>query len=105
VTDATLVADLEAMRRLLPQVQALAGEVKQGLPGVISGASDASAVPSLAAAQSVSRGVLPFVQALVAARFTKVGEMIDLARRGFLLADQQLVDVVATVPTLQRSTS
>jgi len=104
VTDQNLQVDLDALGRLKPQIDELVGEVTQGLPGHIpaGGVVDGGAVPSLAAAQEMSTRTLAVVKAAVGSRFSKVGEMIDYARSGFLTADGQLLDVVNTVPTLQR---
>jgi hypothetical protein len=103
VTDQVLQADLDALGRLKPQVEELAGEVKAGVPGEIpaGGTVDAGAAPSLAAAQEMSTRTLPLVRLTVAGRFTKVAEMIDYARSGFLTADGQLLEVVNKVPTLR----
>lgn len=91
------------MARLLPQMKALAGQVKQGLPNAIvaGGTSQAGAVPSLAAAQAMSTGTTPLVRSTVAARFIKVAETVEAARRAFLITSEQLVSVVNAVPTLQ----
>jgi hypothetical protein len=106
VTDRDLQVDLDALGRLKPQLDQLAGEVKEGVPGVIpvGGVVDAGAVPSLAAAQEMSTRTLPVVKLAVAGRLMKVGELIDYARSGFLTADGQLRDAVNTLPTLQPPT-
>ncbi|MHA3020025.1 hypothetical protein ACXPWS_07095 [Mycobacterium sp. BMJ-28] len=103
MAEETLVADLAAMGRLLPQVQDLAGEVRQGLPSSISvtGTVAEGVVPSLAAAQSMATGTTPFIRSVVAARFVKIAEMIEIARRGFVTTDEQLLTVVNAIPTLQ----
>lgn len=104
MTEQILQADLEALGRLKPQLQTLVWEVTQGVPHEIpsGGTVDAGAVPSLAAAQEMSTRTLPVVKATVAARFTKLADMIDLARQGFIATDDQLFTAVNTVPTLQR---
>jgi hypothetical protein len=103
VTDHDLRVDLDALGRLKPQLDQLAGEVKEGVAGEIpaGGAIDAGAVPSLAAAQEMSTRTLPVVKSAVAGRLMKVGELIDHARSGFVTADGQLLAAVNKLPTLQ----
>ncbi|OBK45614.1 hypothetical protein [Mycobacterium kubicae] len=103
MTDQILQADLDALGRLKPHLDELAGEVKAGVPAYIpaGGVVDAGAVPSLAAAQEMSTRALPMVRLAVASRFMKMAEMIDYARSGFLTADSQLLEVLNKVPTLQ----
>ncbi|WP_288820074.1 hypothetical protein [uncultured Corynebacterium sp.] len=105
MTDPVLQADLDALGRLHPELMVLAWQVSQGVPHEIpsGGRVDEGAVPSLAAAQEMSTRTLPMVQATVAARFSKLAEMIELARQGFIATDEQLLSAVATVPSLQRS--
>jgi hypothetical protein len=104
VTEQVLQADLDALGRLRPQLQTLVWEVTQGVPNEIpsGGTVDAGAVPSLAAAQEMSTRTLPVVKAAVAGRFTKLGEMIELARQGFIATDEQLLTAVDKVPTLRQ---
>ncbi|OBK21240.1 hypothetical protein A5634_10535 [Mycobacterium asiaticum] len=104
MTDQVLQADLDALGRLRPQISALVWQVTQGLPHEIpaGGTVDADAVPSLVAAQQMSTRTLPVVKTVVAGRFTKVAEMIDLARRSFLASEEELLTVVNKVPTLLR---
>jgi hypothetical protein len=106
VTDRDLQVDLDALGRLKPQLDQLAGEVKEGVPGVIpvGGVVDPGAVPSLAAAQEMSTRMLPVVKSAVAGRLMKIGELIDHARSGFVTADGQLRDAVNKLPTLQPPT-
>jgi hypothetical protein len=103
VTDHDLRVDLDALGRLKPQLDQLAGEVKEGVPCEIpaGGVIDAGAVPSLAAAQEMSTRTLPVVKSAVAGRLMKVGELIDHARAGFVTADGQLLAAVNKLPTLQ----
>jgi hypothetical protein len=107
MADQVLQAESEAMTRLLPQVQELAAQVTRGLPASIAsaGSSDSGAVPSLAAAQRMATGTVPVVRATVGARFGKVGELIEHARRSFersdLTTSAQLTAAVTTLPTLQ----
>lgn len=105
MTDPVLQADLEAVGRLKPQVQTLVWQVTQGLPHEIpsGGTVDAGAVPSLAAAQEMSTTTLPTIKATVAGRFSKLADMIDLARQGFVASEEQLLTAVNTMPTLQRA--
>jgi hypothetical protein len=105
VTGQVLRADLDALARLKPDIDRLAGEVSQGVPGLImmGGVVDAGAVPSLAAAQQMSTRTLPVIRAAVAGRFTRMAEMIDLARQGFIASEDQLLNVVNTMPTLLRT--
>lgn len=103
MTDHDLRVDLDALGRLKPQLDQLAGEVKEGVPGEIpaAGVVDAGAVPSLAAAQEMTTRTLPVVKSAVAGRLMKVGELIDHARSGFVTADGQLLSAVNKLPTLQ----
>lgn len=103
MADQVLQADLDALARLKPDLELLAGEVKADVPGMIpaGGTVEAEAVPSLAAAQEMSTRTMPMVKLAVAGRFMKLGEMIDYARSGFLTADDQLQRVINTIPTLQ----
>ncbi len=105
MTDPVLQADLEALGRLKPQVQTLVWQVTQGLPHEIPGGGtvDAGAVPSLAAAQEMSTRTLPTIKATVAGRFSKLADMIDLARQGFVASEGQLQAAINTMPTLQRA--
>jgi hypothetical protein len=104
VTDPVLQADLDALGRLQPDLAVLAWQVTQGVPQVIpaAGTIDADAVPSLAAAQAMSNHTLPVVQTTVAGRFNKLAEMIELARRGFITSEEQLLTAVNTLPTPQQ---
>lgn len=104
MTDQVLQADLDALARLKPQVQTLVWEVTQGLPNEIPGGGtvEVGAVPSLAATQEMSTRTLPVVQAAVAGRFSKLAEMIDLARQGFVASEEQLLTAVNKMPTLLR---
>lgn len=105
MTGQVLRADLDALARLKPDIDRLAGEVSQGVPGLImmGGVVDPGAVPSLAAAQQMSTRTLPVIRAAVAGRFTRMAEMIDLARQGFIASEDQLLNVVNTMPTLLRT--
>lgn len=104
MTDQVLQADLDALGRLHPELTVLAAQVAQGVPHEIptGGTVDAGAVPSLAAAQEMSTRTLPVVQVMVAARVSKLADMIELARQGFITSDEQLLTAVNTLPTLQR---
>jgi hypothetical protein len=103
----SLQADLDALGRLLPQLTSLSAEVSKGAPGSVpaGGTVDSAAVPSLAAAQEMSTRTLPVAQAAVAARFGKMGEMIEKARAGFAKSDGELQQAINTVPTLQPPTT
>ncbi|RUP03791.1 MAG: hypothetical protein EKK34_16635 [Mycobacterium sp.] len=88
-----------------PDIDRLAAEVSQGVLGLImmDGVVDAGAVPSLAAAQQMSTRTLPVIRAAVAGRFTRIAELIDLARQGFIASEDELLNVVHTMPTLLRT--
>jgi hypothetical protein len=98
-----LQVDIDALGRLLPQLNSLSAELSKGAPASIpaGGTVDAAAVPSLAAAQEMSARTLPVAQAAVAARFGKIGELIEKARAGFVKSDGELQQAINTVPTLQ----
>lgn len=104
MTDPVLQADLDALGRLHPDLMVLAWQVTQGVPHEIPGGGtvEAGAVPSPAAAQEMSTRTLPVVQTTVAGRFSKLAEMIELARQGFIASEEQLLTAVNTLPTLQR---
>jgi hypothetical protein len=104
VTEQVLQADLDALGRLQPELAVLAWQVTQGVPHVIpaGGTGEAGAVPSLAAAQEMTTRTLPVIQTTVAGRFSKLAEMIERARQGFIASEEQLLTAVDTIPTLQR---
>lgn len=100
MTDQVLQADLDALARLQPQVEQLAGEVTRAGHGEIAGGATAAEAPSLAAAQDMSARTVPAMKAAVAGRFTKVADMIELARQGFLATEEQLLTAVSAMPSL-----
>lgn len=83
-----LRVDLDALSRLLPQLRELAEQVKAGIPGHLLDKNQ-DMVPSLAAAHEMSATTLPAVRRAVADQLTKVAQMVEDARLGFLTSDEQ----------------
>jgi hypothetical protein len=101
MTDPALQADLVALGRLKLDIERLAGEVAHGVPGeiAIGAAMGGVAVPSLGAAQEMSAQTLPAVKSAVAEQFAMLADLVELARKGFITTEGQLLTAIDDVPT------
>jgi hypothetical protein len=102
--DRRLQADLDALGWLRPQLQSLVWEVTQGV------LNEPPPTERLTRGRCLVGGrpgdVDPDVaggEAAVAGRFTKLGEMIELARQGFIATDEQLLSARESIAPKRKS--
>ena len=102
---ARLQMDMDALGRLSPQVQGVAGRLtndrdgSDALGGLAVGAGEQT--PSLAAARTVSAEVVPGIEKQVANRFTVVADLVTQAARRIQELDEAgLQNLVSSAPTL-----
>lgn len=100
-----LHVDLDALGRLLPQVEDLVGRVEARIPRQLSREeiAEGETVPSLAAAQEMSTRTLPALRQGVARQFMRMAEMIESARQGFLTSEEQPPGVANEMPFTARN--
>lgn len=98
--DEILKADLEALGKLGPQVNAIAERIN----GRISTGGNAAqgADPALTAIQSMTTKTIPNVQRIAVARLTVIGELISEAHQDFVQHSSELETAIKHTPSIYR---
>lgn len=91
-----LTADVEALGRLVPQVQQLADQTPRHEPATVG----LDAPPSVAAAQSMTDETLIGIRARAAHHRSTVAGLVERARQGFITTDGQLRTAIKDTPVL-----
>lgn len=98
--DEILKADLEALGKLGPQVNAIADRIN----GRISTGGNATkgADPALAAIQSMTTKTIPNVQKIAVGRLRVIGELISEAHQDFVQHSSELETAIKNTPSIYR---
>lgn len=96
-----IVADLEALRRLRPQISELAQAIQDGAASS-AGSTSGSTDPALMAISSLTSRMLPNTEKIVAGWMNVFGDVCEAGRQGFIANEEHGVALMKSVPTLGR---